>query len=63
MQIVINKNHQDQSLNYMWLYLSKFVFCHEQFYVVFSKVTSVKELRDLIFDKDDKYTKYTKNIV
>ena len=47
----------------MELYLSKFVFCHEQLYVAFSKVTSIKGLRDLIFEKDDKYTKYTKNIM
>ena len=52
--IIIIIKSQAQSLNYMEFYLPKPIFCHEHLYVALSRVTSSKELRVLIFTKDDK---------
>ena len=47
--MTINKS-QGQIVSYVGLFLPKFVFSHEQFYVVIFRVTSRKELRILICD-------------
>ena len=60
--MTINKS-QGQIVSYVGLFLPKFVFSHEQFYVVIFRVTSRKELRILIYDKDSEIYHCNENVV
>ncbi|KAL8143786.1 hypothetical protein V2J09_016818 [Rumex salicifolius] len=60
--MTINKS-QGQSLANVGLYLPRPVFCHGQFYVASSRVTSKKGLKILIYDKQNKRSKTTTNVV
>jgi len=60
--MTINKS-QDQSLNYVGLYLPRLVFSHGQLYVAISRVTSREGLKILIIENDENNVQYTKNVV
>ena len=60
--ITINKS-QEQSLSYVWLFLSKPIFTHRQFYVDVSRVKSKGGLKILVLDDNGNLCNRTRNVV